>query len=50
MTIASTNENDVSALVKKIDTKNKIRYEANAIKKPVVVHKVIVNNTSTPKK
>ena len=50
MTIASTNENDVSALVKKIDPKNKIRYEANAIKKPVVVHKVIVNNTSTAKK
>lgn len=46
MTIASTNENDVSAIVKKIDPKNKIRYEANAIKKPAVIHKVIVNNTS----
>ena len=45
MTIASTNENDVSAIVKKIDPKNKIRYEANAIKKPAVIHKVIVNST-----
>lgn len=50
MTIASTNENDVSAIVKKIDPKNKIRFEANAIKQRVVVHKVIVNNTSTPEK
>ena len=49
MTIAATNENDVSALVKKIDPKNKIRYEANAIKKSAVVHKVIVNNTSASK-
>ena len=31
MTIASTNENDVSAIVKKIDPKNKIRFERNAI-------------------
>ena len=46
MTIASTNENDVSAIVKKIDPKNKIRYEANAIKKSAVIHKVIVNNNS----
>jgi len=46
MTIAATNENDVSALVKKIDPQNKIRYEANAIKKSAVIHKVIVNNTS----
>lgn len=50
MTIASTNENDVSAIVKKIDPKNKIRYEANAIKKPAVIHKVIVNNTATTDK
>ena len=34
MTIASTNENDVSAIIK-IDIKNKIRFEANAIKKPM---------------
>ena len=46
MTIAATNENDVSALVKKIDPQNKIRYEANAIKKSAVIHKVIVKNTS----
>ena len=48
MTIASTNENDVSAIVKKIDSKNKIRFEANAIKKSRVVHKVIVKGTATP--
>ena len=46
MTIAATNENDVSAIVKKIDSKNKIRYEANAVKKARVVHKVIVNKSS----
>ena len=50
MTIASTNENDVSAIVKKIDKKNKIRFEANAIKKPTVIHKVIVNNSSVAEK
>ena len=48
MTIASTNENDVSAIVKKIDPKNKIRFEANAIKKSPVVHKVIVKGATTP--
>ena len=48
MTIASTNENDVSAIVKKIDSKNKIRFEANAIKKSRVVHKVIVKGATTP--
>jgi hypothetical protein len=48
MTIASTNENDVSAIVKKIDPKNKIRFEANAIKKSQVVHKVIVKGATTP--
>ena len=48
MSIASTNENDVSAIVKKIDPKNKIRYEANAIKKSRVVHKVIVKGATTP--
>lgn len=46
MTIAATNENDVSAIVKKIDSKNKIRYEPNAVKKARVVHKVIVNKSS----
>ena len=48
MTIASTNENDVSAIVKKIDPKNKIRFEANAIKKSRVVHKVIVKGATPP--
>ena len=48
MTIASTNENDVSAIVKKMDPKNKIRFEANAIKKSHVVHKVIVKGATTP--
>ena len=50
MTIAATNENDVSAIVKKIDRNNKIRFEANAIKKPTVIHKVIVNNASVSEK
>jgi hypothetical protein len=48
MTIASTNENDVSAILKKIDPLNKIRFEANAIKKSRVVHKVIVKGATTP--
>ena len=48
MTIASTNENDVSAVVKKIDPKNKIRFERNAIKTSRVVHKVIVKGATTP--
>ena len=48
MTIASSNENDVSAIVKKIDPKNKIRFERNVIKKPRVVHKVIVKGEPTP--
>ena len=42
MTIAASNEKDVSAIVKKIDPKNKIRFERHAIKAPKVVHKVIL--------
>ena len=42
MTIAASNENDVSALLKKIDPNNKIRFERHAIKAPKVVHKVIL--------
>ena len=42
MTIAASNENDVSAIVKKIDPKNKIRFERHAIKASKVVHKVIL--------
>jgi hypothetical protein len=42
MTVASSNERDVSALIKKIDPKNKIRFERHAIRAPKVVHKVIL--------
>ena len=42
MTIAASNENDVSVILKKIDPKNKIRFERHAIKAPKVVHKVIL--------
>lgn len=41
MTIAATNEADVSLLVKKIDPENKIRYEKNVIKKRVNIKKTI---------
>lgn len=42
MTIASCNEKDVSVIVKKIDPKNKIRFEKHAIKSVATIHKVIV--------
>ena len=42
MTIAAVNENDVSAIVKKIDPHNKIRFERYAVKAPKIVHKVIL--------
>ena len=45
MTIAGTNEKDVSVIVKNIDPKNKIRFERNAIKKAGIVHKVIIKDT-----
>jgi hypothetical protein len=41
MTIAGTNEQEVGLLVKRIDPKNKIRYEKNVIKKRVEVKKTI---------
>lgn len=44
MTIAGTNERDVSVIVKNIDPKNKIRFERNAIKKREVIHKVIIKD------
>ena len=44
MTIAGTNERDVSVIVKNIDPDNKIRFERHAVKKPQVVHKVIVKD------
>lgn len=40
MTIAATNEADVSLLIKKIDPENKIRYEKNVIKKRVHIKKL----------
>ena len=46
MTIAGTNERDVSVIVKNIDPNNKIRFERHAVKKPQVIHKVIVKNSS----
>lgn len=48
MTIAATNEKDVGVIIKKIDRKNTIRFEANSIKPKNrgVVHKVIVNKGS----
>ena len=45
MTIAGTNEKDVSVIVKNIDPKNKIRFERNAIKKRSVIHKIIVKDS-----
>lgn len=44
MTIAASNEKDVSVLLKKMDPKNKIRFERHAIKAPKVVHKVILKS------
>jgi len=44
MTIAGTNEKDVSVIVKRMDPSNKIRFERNAIKKREVIHKVIVRD------
>jgi hypothetical protein len=45
MTIAGTNEKDVSVIVKNIDPKNRVRFERNAIKHRRVVHKVIIKDT-----
>ena len=47
MTIAAVSENDVSAIVKKIDPHNKIRFERHAVKAPKVVHKVILKENKT---
>ena len=41
MTIAATNEADVSLIIKRIDPKNKVRYEKNVIKKRVDIKKTI---------
>ena len=47
MTIAAVSENDVSAIVKKIDPHNKIRFERHAVKAPKIVHKVILKETKS---
>ena len=50
MTIAATNEADVSLAVKRIDPRNKIRFERNVIKKRVEVKKTIsktIENSSS---
>ena len=41
MTIAASNEADVSLIVRKTDPSNKIRYEKNTIKKPNITKKVM---------
>ena len=48
MTIAATNEIDANLIIKKMDPKNKIRYEKNVIKKRVNIKKTIektINDT-----
>jgi len=41
MTVAATNENDVSLVIRKIDPKNKVRFEKNVVKKRVEIKKTI---------
>ena len=41
MTVAATNETDVSQIIRKIDPKNKIRFEKNVAKKRVEITKTI---------
>ena len=41
MTVAATNEMDVSQIIRKIDPKNKIRFEKNVVKKRVEITKTI---------
>ena len=48
MTVAATNEQDVSLILKKIDPQNKIRYEKNYVKAQSVVHKVIITGDRAP--
>ena len=47
MTVAATNELDVNLTIKKIDRKNKIRFENNVIKKRVDIKKTIENTIET---
>ena len=46
MTIAATNEADVNLTIKKIDPKNKIRFESNVIKRSVNIKKTIKQTTN----
>ena len=41
ITVAATNENDVSLVIRKIDPKNKVRFEKNVVKKRVEIKKTI---------
>ena len=43
MTIAASNEADVSLIVRKMDTGNKVRFERNVIKKPKTLIKTMKN-------
>ena len=43
MTIAATNEADVSLIIRKSDTHNKVRFEKNTIKKPKSLKKAMKN-------
>ena len=43
MTIAASNEADVSQIIRKTDPNNKIRFEKNIIKKPKTIKKVMKN-------
>ena len=43
MTIAASNESDVSLIIRRIDPSNKVRFEKNIIKKPDVVKKRMKN-------
>ena len=41
MTIAASNEADVSLIVRKIDPNNRVRFEKNVVKKRVNIKKTI---------
>ena len=41
MTVAASNEADVSLIIRKIDPRNTVRYERNIIKKPAVIKKTM---------
>jgi hypothetical protein len=43
MTVAASNEADVSLIIRKIDPRNTVRYERNIIKKPAAIKKTMKN-------